>query len=262
MGLTKPPFMSGSGEEEIQPMDLLRSFRNAFISGFVLLLPIGVTVFLFLFLIEKVGEPVSNNILKPILGLFFENVPSEGLVKQLINLIATIIVVIMVTSLGFISNFFFGKFIVRLTEQFFDRLPFINTVYRAVKQIVDTFSKQQKAVFQKVVLIQFPREGTYAIGFLTSDAKGEVQHRTGKEVANVFVPTTPNPTSGFLLMIPKDEIIEMRMSISEGMKLIISGGAVVPPFHGGSRTRPPMAIKNPSLMPAGSASNTAHPKPE
>jgi uncharacterized membrane protein len=101
-------------------------------------------------------------------------------------------------------------------------------VYRTAKQIVDTFSHQQKAVFQEVVLIEYPRKDCYVIGFLTSEAKGEPQAATGEAIVNIFVPTTPNPTSGFLLMLPKTDITPLNMSIADGMKLIISGGAVVP----------------------------------
>ncbi|MGE9295691.1 MAG: DUF502 domain-containing protein, partial [Puniceicoccales bacterium] len=134
------------------------------------------------------------------------------------------------TLLGFLSNYFIGRIFITLGEKFIDRLPFVNTVYKTVKQIVDTFSKQQKAVFQKVVLTEYPRKGVYVIGFLTSEAKGEIQERTGADVVNIFVPTTPNPTSGFLLIVPREEITEMDMTVAEGMKVIVSGGAVIPPF--------------------------------
>jgi uncharacterized membrane protein len=108
------------------------------------------------------------------------------------------------------------------------RVPLIGAIYASVKQIVETFSSQNRAMFQRVVLVQFPRPGTFAIGFLTSVAKGEAQARTSQELWNVFVPTTPNPTSGFLIMVPREELIDMDMSVGEAMKLIISGGAVTP----------------------------------
>ena len=107
-------------------------------------------------------------------------------------------------------------------------MPFINTVYRTVRQIVDTFSAQKKAIFQEVVLLEYPRKRCYALGFLTSTARGEPQNMTGEHIVNVFIPTTPNPTSGFLLMLPEEDITHLKMSVADGMKLIISGGAVVP----------------------------------
>jgi uncharacterized membrane protein len=110
-----------------------------------------------------------------------------------------------------------------------------------VKQIVDTFSQQKKSVFQEVVLIEYPRKRCYVLGFLTSTAKGETQTATNDHILNIFVPTTPNPTSGFLLMLPEEDITRLEMSISDGMKLIISGGAVVPNPKSGE----PIQIENP-----------------
>ncbi len=139
-------------------------------------------------------------------------------------------VLILITGLGFFSRYVLGRMFLSLMERIVDHVPGVNAVYRTVKQIVDTFSSQQKAVFQKSVLIEYPRKGVWVLGFLTSDAKGEPQERTASNIKNIFVPTTPNPTSGFLLMVPDEEIIYLDMSIGEGMKLIISGGAVTPPF--------------------------------
>jgi uncharacterized membrane protein len=113
-------------------------------------------------------------------------------------------------------------------ELLLDRVPLINSIYRSVKQIVQTFNQQKKAVFQEVVLLEYPRKKCYVLGFLTSTAMGETQDATTEHIVNVFVPTTPNPTSGFLLMLPEDDITRLDMSIADGMKLIISGGAVVP----------------------------------
>ncbi|NBB80569.1 MAG: DUF502 domain-containing protein, partial [Verrucomicrobia bacterium] len=145
------------------------------------------------------------------------------------------------TLLGFGSRFVLGRLLLNGLERLLDRVPFINTVYRTVKQIVDTFSQQKKAVFQEVVLIEYPRKRSYAIGFLTSTAKGETQDVTGQHIVNVFVPTTPNPTSGFLLMLPDEDVTRLQMTITEGMKLVISGGAVVPDHETGEA----VAVENP-----------------
>lgn len=205
---------------------MLRSLRNAFISGLVLLLPLGVTVIVVHFLLERVGSPASK--------VFFQFLDSTirdhlwfGILLQLLSVL---IIVLIITFLGFLSNYFLGKFCVGLTERFIEKVPFVNTVYRTVKQIVDTFKEQKRAVFQNTVLVEYPRKGVFALGFLTGEAKGEVQDKTGKVVVNVFVPTTPNPTSGFLLMIDKQEVTFLEMSVSDGMKLIISGGAFVPKY--------------------------------
>ena len=110
------------------------------------------------------------------------------------------------------------------------RIPGIGAVYNAVKQIVATFGTQNKNLFNKVVLVEFPRKGIWTLGFLTNKQQGEPQTMTGSETWTVFVPTTPNPTSGFLIMLPRHEITELEMSVGDGMKMIISGGAVVPPW--------------------------------
>lgn len=217
---------------------MYRRLRNAFIAGLVLLAPLGVTYFVIDFLRSKIGSRVTAMIPQNILPPDIRRLP---IVDFGLDMAAVLIVVLAITLLGFFSNYFLGKVVIMGTERVIDRVPFINAVYRTVKQIVETFSKQQKAVFQKVVLTEYPRKGVYVLGFLTSEARGEVQEKTGAEVVNVFIPTTPNPTSGFLLMVPRDEVIEMDMTITDGMKLIVSGGAVSPPYP----APPPLEAKAP-----------------
>lgn len=196
--------------------------------------PIGITFFVFNWLVIKIGGSARDQL------LFFipeELISKEGL-GMLWNTLATIIVLLLITMLGFLSRYFVAKFLWGLGERFLNNVPIINTVYTSVKQIVETFSSQNRAVFQQVVLIEFPRPGVYALGFLTGDAKGEIQQRTDKHMRNVFVPTTPNPTSGFLVMIPEEDLTVLDMTVGQGMKVIISGGAVAPAY-------PPPAVPTP-----------------
>jgi uncharacterized membrane protein len=216
---------------------MFRSLRNAFITGIVVVLPLGVTIIVINFLLERLGNPASN--------FFFWYLDPEWrdmpAVQFALEIISVFVVFLLITLLGYGSRFVLGRIILGGLEKLLDRVPFINTVYRTVKQIVDTFSQQKKAVFQEVVLLEYPRKRCYVLGFLTSQAKGEPQEVTGEHIVNVFVPTTPNPTSGFLLMLPEDDVTHLKMSIADGMKLIISGGAVVPnPQTGGS-----VQIENP-----------------
>lgn len=205
---------------------MFRSIRNAFITGLVVVLPLSVTAIVINFVLVRLGTPASN--------LFFRFLDSEfrdqPTVRLFLEIISVIVVFLLITALGYSSRFFIGRFLLNSFERLLGRVPFINTVYRTVKQIVDTFSAQNKAVFQEVVLLEYPRPRSYAIGFLTSTAQGEPQDVTGEHIVNIFVPTTPNPTSGFLLMLPEKDVTHLQMSIADGMKLIISGGAVVPPF--------------------------------
>lgn len=216
---------------------MLRSLRNAFITGIVVILPLGVTIIVINFLLERLGNPASN--------FFFWYLDAEWrampAVQFGLEIISVLVVFLLITLLGYGTRFALARFILGAMERLLDQVPFINTVYRTVKQIVNTFSQQKKAVFQEVVLIEYPRKRCYVLGFLTSTAKGETQNVTGEHILNIFVPTTPNPTSGFLLMLPEEDITRLEMSIADGMKLIISGGAVVPDPRNGE----PVRIENP-----------------
>ncbi len=221
--------------------DMFKSLRNAFISGLLLLAPVAVTIWVFNLLVDSIGAPTRE--------LFFPFLTKELAAFRwagyLLKIISVFIVLIIITLLGWFSKLVIGRMVVQGFDRFFTRVPFVKNVYMTVKQIVDTFSQQKKAVFQKVVLLEFPRKGSYAIGFFTSDAKGEVQSKTAKEIVNIFLPTTPNPTSGYLIMIPKDDIIDLEMSVPEGMKLIISGGAVVPFYNPKTGRKETAEISNP-----------------
>lgn len=199
------------------------TFRTAFFSGLLLLAPLVVTVWAFSKIIDLVGGTF-----RPL----YEHYLPESLqrIPFFWDLLATIAVLLLVTALGYLSNYVFGKFFLSIIERFFLRIPGIGTVYNSVKQIVTTFGTQNKNLFNKVVLVQFPREGLWSIGFLTNKQQAEPQANLGREAWTVFVPTTPNPTSGFLILVPKEHIVELEMSVGDGMKLIISGGAVVPPW--------------------------------
>lgn len=203
---------------------MLKNLRNSFFAGLVVLIPLGITILVFNILIQNIGAPASELFF----GFFQSSWRNYSGVNIILNGISTLIVVGLVTVLGILSNYFLGRWFIKTTEKILHKLPFINVVYKTAKQIVDTFAEQNKAIFQKVVLVEFPKAGTYSIGFLTGVCKGEVQDKTQEKLCNVFVPTTPNPTSGFLVLVPEKELIYLAMSTGDAMKLIISGGAVIP----------------------------------
>lgn len=207
---------------------LFASLRNAFISGLLMLSPLAVTWIVFSALFEKVGGSFRPYLLPFVPEAFREY-------NIVWNIIATFIVIVLVTLLGYVSRYVLGKYFGGLAERFIQSIPGVGHVYNTVKQIVSTFSTQHRQLFSKVVLIEFPREGVYSIGFLTNKTQGEPQVKTSTELWTVFVPTSPNPTSGFLLLLPKEQITELEMSVGDGMKMIISGGAVTPPTHSGTR---------------------------
>lgn len=206
---------------------MAKKFRNAFLTGLLIFLPLGATIFVVNFLLNLFKKPAMQFAAQ--LGLREESF-FFGL-ETLLACVGLFVGVLALTSLGFISNYVLGKFFISSAERLLGKVPFVSTVYRTVKQIVETFGKQNRAVFKKVVMVEYPRKNCYVIGFLTNDAEGETEIATGRKLTNVFVPTTPNPTSGFLLLLPREDVIHMDMSVGDGMKLIISGGAVIPPHE-------------------------------
>lgn len=214
----------------------LTAVRNAFLSGLLMLAPLAITWFVFRTLFEWVGgsfRPIFLPLLSHSLAQF----------TILWDILATVIVLAMITALGFLSRYVFGQYFGGLAERFIQSIPGVNTVYNTVKQIVDTFSTQNRNLFSKVVLVEFPRPGVHTIGFLTNRTQGEPQSKAGKELWTVFVPTTPNPTGGYMLLFPPEDVIELDMSVGDGMKMVISGGTVIPPAvkSGGSAQQQPPA---------------------
>ncbi len=191
-----------------------------------MLAPLAITWWVFSALFERVGGSFRDT--------FFFFVPEDlrklPSLDLLFNILATLIVVILLTALGYVSRYVLGRYFGNLAERFIQRVPGVGNVYNTVKQIVSTFSSQHRQLFSRVVLVEFPRPGVYSIGFLTNRSQGEIQAKVGSELWTVFVPTSPNPTSGFLLLLPRSQITELDMSVGDGMKMIISGGAVVPPW--------------------------------
>ena len=209
-----------------RPVSRFATFRDAFISGALLLAPLVVTLWAFSRIINLVGGTFRPYFFFYLPGALRDR-PSLEVVW---DILATLIVIVLVTFLGYVSRDMFGRFFVRVAERFFLSIPGVGAVYTTVKQIVDTFGTQNRHMFNKVVLVEFPRKGAWTLAFLTSKAQGEPQIRTGRVTWTVYVPTTPNPTSGYILMLPPEEIVELDMTVGEGMKMIISGGAVVPPW--------------------------------
>ena len=197
--------------------------RNAFFTGALLLAPLVVTLWAFTTIIGLVGgtfRPLYGNYLPQSL----QSIPFFW------DFIATLVVILLVTLLGYLSHYFFGRYLLRVFERFVETVPGIGAIYNSVKQIVTTFGSGRKTLFNQVVLVQFPRAGSWTIGFLTNKTQGEPQSHAGQEMWTVFVPTTPNPTSGFLLIVPRHEVVELEMNVGDGMKMILSGGAVLPPW--------------------------------
>ena len=187
------------------------TLRNYFITGVVVLIPIGFTLYL-----SKILIGISSKIIP-------ENINPNSYLPFKIPGIEIIISIILITIVGGISLSFLGKRILKLVDDLFKRIPFLRTVYSAIVQMTETFSKKGGNK-KSVVLVEYPRKGVWAVGFATKENNGEMSDKVNKKLLNVFVPTTPNPTSGFLLMFPVEEVIYLNMSFEEASKFIVSAG--------------------------------------
>ena len=186
--------------------------RNYFITGVVVLIPIGFTLYL-----SKVLISISSNIIP-------ENINPNNYLPFAIPGIEIIISVILITIVGGLSLSFLGKRILKLIDDLFKRIPVLRTIYSAIVQMTETFSNKDDNDKKSVVLVEYPRKGVWAVGFATKENKGEMAQKTNQKLINVFVPTTPNPTSGFLLMFPIDDVIYLNMTFEEASKFIVSAG--------------------------------------
>ena len=200
-----------------------RRLRNVFITGLLITLPIALTWFILQFLLKNFDalSPVFTRMLIQ-LGA---PIP-EGFRIPFLGLVVTLVIVLAV---GWLTTNFFGKKLFELGELMIEKIPFVRRIYKGSKQVVSSIAEADTSTFRKVVLIEFPRRGLLAIGFVTGESRGEVQRITRENMLNVFVPTMPNPTSGFLIFSPPEELTEVSMTIEEGIKYVVSGGIVTPP---------------------------------
>ncbi len=198
-----------------------RNLRTNFLAGVLITAPIGITFYLAWIIIHWIDNRITPMIpvkYNPETYLPF-SIPGLGL----------LIVIIALICIGALAKGVIGRWWVHTSEILLARMPVIRSVYGAVKQIFETILKQQSNAFRQVVLFEYPRRGSWAIGFLTGRTEGEVQSLTEDEVLNVFLPTTPNPTSGYLLFIPRKDLVFLSMTVEEGIKMVVSGGIVTPP---------------------------------
>jgi uncharacterized membrane protein len=198
-------------EKKLKRKSISLTLRNYFITGVVVLIPIGFTLYLSKILIGISSKIIPKN-LNPNHYLPFDIPGVEILIS-----------ILLITIVGGLSLSFFGRRILKLIDDLFKRIPFLRTVYSAIVQMTETFSKKDDNK-KSVVLVEYPRKGVWAVGFATKENTGEMAEKTNKKLINVFVPTTPNPTSGFLLMFPIEDVIYLNMTFEEASKFIVSAG--------------------------------------
>ena len=190
---------------------IFSKIRNNFIAGIVVLIPIGITLYLTLFLIRISGRIIPKEI-NPNNYLPF-NIPG----------VEIIIALIVITFIGWLSLSFLGKKFFELFNNILRKIPILRTIYSAIGQMTETFTKSDNKQ-KSVVLLEYPRKGIWAVGFATKENKGLIKNKVEEDIINVFVPTTPNPTSGFLLMVPKKDLIYLDVSFEQASKFIVSAG--------------------------------------
>lgn len=195
--------------------------RGYFLAGVLVTAPIGITFYISWLLIRWVDSQVT-----PLLPAHYN---PETYLPFAVPGLGLVIVFVALTFIGWATAGIFGRLWTQISERILSRMPVIRSVYAAFKQIIETILKQQSNAFREVVLFEYPRRGSWAIGFITGKTQGEVQSLTEDDVVNVFLPTTPNPTSGYLLFIPRRELVVLDMTVEEGIKMVVSGGIVTPP---------------------------------
>ena len=189
--------------------------RNYFIAGMVVLIPIGITVYLTMFMVS-ISSKILPKEINPNHYLPY-NIPGVEILTS----------IFIITLIGWISLSFLGKKLLNLFDNILKKIPILRTIYPAIGQMIETFTKSEKGK-KNVVLVEYPRKGSWAVGFATKKNSGEISEKTNKKLINVFVPTTPNPTSGFLLMFPEDEVIYLDLTFEEASKFIVSAGTSNP----------------------------------
>ena len=183
--------------------------------------PIGITVYLAILFVELVDAQMR--------GLVPDQYDPNQYLPFDIPGLGVLALLLMLLIVGFFAAGFIGRMVFRLGESLIDRVPVVRSVYGALKQIFETVFADSSSSFREVVLVEYPRQGLWAVGFITGRTRGEVRERIDRDLANVFLPTTPNPTSGFLLFVPREDLVHLEMSVEDGIKMVISAGIVTPP---------------------------------
>lgn len=201
---------------------MMSYLRRYLIAGLLVWMPLGITVLVARMLIRWLDGSVM---------LLPEAYRPENLIGFSVPGLGVLLSFAVVLLTGVLVANFFGRKLVRIGEMVLARIPLVRSVYSGAKQLAETMFSDAGNSFRKVVLVEFPRHGLWTIAFLTGTSVGEAQRKTGRDVVNIYVPTTPNPTGGYFVMVPREDVIELEMSVDDGLKMLMSMGAVVPGVH-------------------------------
>ena len=196
-------------------------FRRYFLAGILVTSPILITAYVTWMIITFIDAQVA--------GLLPDSLDFTKQLPHQIPGLGLIISIFTITIIGALTPGFIGRTLLKAGERVLDKMPVVRTIYGAIKQIMETVMSTNSESFREVVLVEYPRKNIWVIGFVTGETKGEVQSLNKSQLINIFIPTTPNPTSGFLLFIPKEDLVYMDMKVEDAVKMVISGGIVTPP---------------------------------
>ena len=197
---------------------MLKHLRSLFFTGLLVLLPVVISLKIVFWGFEKTDRILGDLLYQILLRYFNITKPIPGL--------GLVVLVIIITFTGSFAKHYLGKKLISFGESILAKIPILNSVYNTSKQIMESFSNKEKSAFRKVVLVEYPRAGIYSPGFLTGDAPLEIIDKTGKRLVNVFIPTAPNPATGYLIFVPVEDVIMLDMSVEDGFKLVISAGII------------------------------------
>lgn len=222
MSKGKTPGEMISDVNKPKPLGLFAWLRGRFFAGMVIAAPLAATFFILQFLITFI-----DNRVKPLLPPLLQ---PETYTNYAIPGFGVVVLVVALTILGAITANLVGRSLLRATDRIFSRIPIVKNVYAAIKQLTEVLANNQQASFDRCVMVEYPKKDSWCIAFVSSHAKGEIGTKLGTSKIGVFVPTTPNPTSGFLIYVEESETIALEMSVEEGAKMILTAGLVVPDF--------------------------------
>jgi len=197
---------------------MMATFRRYLVAGLLIWVPLGVTLLIVTFLVDLMDQTLL---------LLPERIQPENLLGFRIPGLGLLLTAVVVLATGMAVTNLFGQQLFKFGEQMLRRIPVVRSIYGSVKQVTESMFSSGNS-FRKVVLVQYPHPGSWTLAFQTGVGAEEVRDKTGRDIANVFVPTTPNPTSGFFLMVPHEDLIELDMSVDDGLKMLLSVGVVVP----------------------------------
>ncbi len=202
----------------VRPGIKMGALRRYLMAGLLVWVPLGVTLLIVAFLVDLMDQTLL---------LLPESLQPENLLGVRIPGLGAVLTAIVVLATGVIVTNLFGMQLFTIGERLLQRIPLVRSIYASVKQVTESMFSSGKS-FRKVVLVEYPRKGMWSLAFHTGTGASEISSKTGQEIVNIFIPTTPNPTSGFFLMVPRDDVIELDMSVDQGLKMLLSVGVVVP----------------------------------